>query len=54
MLFFRFLNYQLYLSYFLVSAVIRLVFNPTTELVTPKGIPTKEGKAEMQMHSLFV
>ena len=25
-------------------------FNPTAELVIPKGIPTKEGKAEIEIH----
>ena len=33
--------------YFLIPAVIAQSFNPIAELVIPKGIPTKEAKAEM-------
>ena len=37
-------------SYFLFSAVIAQIFNPITELVIPVGIPSKEAKAEIEMH----
>ena len=36
--------------YFLIAAVITQIFNPTAELVITIGIPTKEGKAEMETH----
>ena len=39
-----------YYLYFLISAVIAQIFNPIAELVAPIGIPTKEGKAEMETH----
>ena len=32
--------------YFLISTVITEIFNPTSELVIPPGIPTKEAKSE--------
>ena len=43
---FFFLNIYLY---FLINVVITQIFNPIAELVIPKGIPTKEAKAEMEM-----
>ena len=36
---------------FLIPAVITEVFNPTAELATPAGIPTKEAKAEIEAAS---
>ena len=36
--------------YFLIPAVIAQIFNPTAELVMYTGIPTKEGKAEIETH----
>ena len=38
--------------YFLFSAVIAQIFNPITELVIPVGIPSKEAKAEIEMHPI--
>ena len=40
--------------YFLFLAVIAQIFNPTAELVMPTGIPTKEGKVEMETHPVTV
>ena len=40
--------------YFLILAVIAQIFNPTAELVMPTGIPTKEGKVEMETHPVIV
>ena len=34
---------------FSIPAVITQIFNPITKLVVPIGIPTKEGKAEMEV-----
>ena len=36
--------------YFLIPAVIDQIFNPITELVIPEGIPSKEAKAEIEIH----
>ena len=36
--------------YFLIPAVITQIFDPTAELVMPTGIPTKEAKAEIEIH----
>ena len=36
--------------YYLIAAVITQIFNPIAELVITIGIPTKEGKAEMETH----
>ena len=35
---------------FLVLAVISKIFNPIAELVVPIGIPSKEAKAEIEIH----
>ena len=40
--------------HFLIPAVTRQVFNPIAELVIPIGIPTKEEKAEIQIHPVIV
>ena len=40
--------------YFLIPAVITQIFNPIAELVIPIGIPTKEAKAEIEMHPVIV
>ena len=45
--FFIFLIVDLYL---LVSAVIAQNFDPIVELVIPIGIPSKEAKAEIEIH----
>ena len=37
----------LFLSYFLIPAVITQIFNPIPELIIPIRIPTKETKGEM-------
>ena len=47
MLLLLFLNYDLY---FLIPAVIGQIFNPAEEFVIPIGIPTKETKAEIEIH----
>ena len=40
--------------YFLLPAFIAHIFNPTAELVIPIGMPSKEAKAEIQIHSIIV
>ena len=40
--------------YFLIAAVITQIFNPIVELAIPIGIPTKEGKAEIETHPVIV
>ena len=40
--------------YFLILAAIAPIFNPMAELVIPKGILTKEVKAEMETHPVIV
>ena len=49
--FFFFLIIDLHFS---IPAVTRQVFNPIAELVIPIGIPTKEEKAEIQIHPVIV
>ena len=39
--------------YFLIAAVVTQIFNPITKLVIPKGIPSKEPKAEVETHPVF-
>ena len=34
--------------YFLTTAVIAQIFNPTAKLIIPTGIPTKEVKPELE------
>ena len=48
---FFFLNIDLY---FLIPAVIAPNFIPIAELVIPIGIPTKEVKAEIEIHPVIV
>ena len=36
--------------YFVIPAVIAQIFNPILELVIPIGIPSKEAKAEIEIH----
>ena len=36
--------------YILISVVIAQTFNPTTELVIPIGMRSKEAKVEMETH----
>ena len=38
---------------FLIPAVIAQIFNPIAELVISIGIPTKETKAEIEMHPVI-
>ena len=38
---------------FLLPAVITQISNPIAELIIPKGMPTKEGKAEIEMHPVI-
>ena len=40
--------------YFLIPVVIAQIFNFIAELVIPIGIPTKEAKAEMEIHPVTV
>ena len=40
--------------HFLIPGVTRQIFNPIAELVIPIGIPTKEAKAEIQIHPVIV
>ena len=49
--FFFFLIIDLYL---LIPAAIAQIFNPIAELVSPIGIPGKEAKAEIEIHSVIV
>ena len=38
--------------YFVIPAVIAQIFNSTAELIISIGIPTKEAKAEMEIHAV--
>ena len=40
--------------YFLISAVIAQIFNLIAELVIPTGIPVKETKGEIEIHTVIV
>ena len=40
--------------YFLTPAVIAQIFNSIAKLVVPKGIPSKEVKAEIEIHPIIV
>ena len=40
--------------YFLIPAVITQVFNCIVDLAIPIRIPTKQGKAEMEIHPVIV
>ena len=46
-----FLNYWIL---FLIPAAIAQMFNTNAELLILTGIPAKEGKAEMETHSVIV
>ena len=39
---------------FLIPATIAQIFNPIAELVIPVEIPSKEAKAEIQIHPVIV
>ena len=39
--------------YFLIPAVITKIFNPIAELVILIGIPSKEVKAEIEIHEVW-
>ena len=39
--------------YFLIPAVIAQIFNSFAELVIPIGIPIKEAKTEIEIHSVI-
>ena len=39
--------------YFLTPPVIAQIFNPIAELVIPIVIPSKEAKAEIEMHTVI-
>ena len=47
---FLFLIIDLYL---LIAVVIAEIFNPIVELVIPRGIPSKEAKTEIEIHSVI-
>ena len=49
--FFFFLIIDLYL---LIPSVFAQIFNHTAELVIPIGIPSKEAKAEIEIHPVIV
>ena len=38
--------------YFLISPAIVQIFNPIVKLIIPIGTPTKETKAEIEIHSV--
>ena len=40
--------------YLLIPAAIAQVFDPIAELVVPIGIPSKEAKAEVEIHPVNV
>ena len=40
--------------WFLFPAAILKIFNPIAELIIPTGIPIKEEKAEVEIHSVIV
>ena len=40
--------------YFFSAAVIAHIFNPIAELAIPMGIPSKEAKAEIEIHPVIV
>ena len=40
--------------YFLIPAAIAKMFNPVAELVTSIGIPSKDAKAEIEIHPVIV
>ena len=39
---------------FLIPATIAQIFNPIAELIIPVEIPSKEAKAEIQIHPVIV
>ena len=39
--------------YFLMTAGIAQIFNPTAKLVIPTGIPAQKTKAEMETHPVI-
>ena len=39
--------------YFLIPAAIAQIFNPIAELIIPIRTPTKEAKAEMEIHPVI-
>ena len=39
--------------YFLISAVISQILNPIAELVIPIRVPSKEAKAEVEIHPVI-
>ena len=45
-----FISFLIIDLYFLIPAVIALIFNPTSKLVIPIGITIKEVKAEIEIH----
>ena len=40
--------------YFLIAGVFKQNFTPIAELVIPIGIPIKEAKAEIEIHTVIV
>ena len=51
--FFLIVDSFLIINYFLMPAAIAQIFNSITELVIPIGIPSKEAKAEIEIHPLI-
>ena len=51
----RFLFFFLIIDkFFFIPAGIAQIFHPIAELVIPIGIPSKEGKIEIEIHSVIV
>ena len=40
--------------YYLITTAIAQIFNPIAELIIPKGIPSKEAKAELEIYPEIV
>ena len=40
--------------YYLITTAIAQIFNPIAELIIPKGIPSKEAKAELETYPEIV
>ena len=52
-LFFFFLIIELFYRYFLIAGVVVQIFNLTAKLAIPIEIPTKEAKAEIEIHPII-
>ena len=52
--FFFFLIIEFFYRYFLIAGVIVQIFNLTAKLAIPIETPTKEAKAEIEIHPVIV